>query len=315
MGGVGKARNAAGSSSSSHACFVLTRDAAFTLDLTFPYPYPRLARARDVVSSSALVALPFPFPSALRARVRAAARAAAVALASAARSRLARLVAVGPVVLVVTGARVEARVFAPERRRGGSRREWGHRDRVSSGAGREGRARGARGRGRLGRARHDDAELGRGTREVREELALVRARGAGLAERRRRETVSGRGGRRVARVGERREGVRVGSLPGLHDPRARRGTRVTILTVSEDARPAPDPSVPSFAVRVYLARSTFALANVILELVRHFSGMAAGGGWGPCAAGGKNPCAFRGMIATADPTRTWVSNSKLERRI
>ena len=161
-----------------------------------------------------------------------------------------RLVAVGPVVLVVTGAHVEARVFAPERRRGGSRREWGHRDRVSSGAGREARARGARGRGGLDAPVTTTLSSGAGRARFARNWRSSRARGAGLAERRRRETVSGRGGRRVARVGERREGVRVGSLPDSTTRVARRGTRVlTILTVSEDARPAPDPSVPSFAVR------------------------------------------------------------------
>ena len=105
-----------------------------------------------------------------------------------------------------------------------------------------------------------------------------------------------------------------GLSPDSTTQRARRGPALTILTVSEDARGAGPERAELRGGQVYLARSTFALANVILELVRHFSGMRPAGGGGH-AAGGKNPCAFRGMIATADPTRTWVSNSKLERRI
>ena len=287
MGGVGKARNAAGSSSSSHACFVLTRDAAFTLDLTFPYPYPRLARARVVVSSSALVALPFPFPSALRARVRAAARAAAVALASAARSafrsvsspsdqssssspgRASRPASSPPSGGVVgpdaSGGIAIAFRAAPAGREGRAAPGGGGgldapvTTTLSSGAG----------RARFARNWRSSAREGRGL-----------PRGAAAKPSRDAAVDASRASGSVARV----------SASGLSPDSTTRvraaGPALTILTVSEDARPAPDPSAPSFAVRVYLARSTFALANVVLELVRHFSGMAAGGGWGPMCGRG-----------------------------
>ena len=253
---------------------------------------------------------PVPVSLGARARVRAAARAAAVAPASAARSarsvsspwtsrprrhRASRPASSPPSGGVVgpdaSGGIAIAFRAAPAGRQGRAAPGGGGgldapvTTTLSSGAG----------RARFARNWRSSAREGRGL-----------PRGAAAKPSRDAAVDASRASGSVARVSA--SGLSLTPRPRAADPHQR-------LTVSEDARPAPDPtrraSRSGCISRAPPSRSRTSSSS---SSATSRAWRPAGGG-GQCAAGGKNPCAFRGMIATADPTRTWVSNSKLERRI